>query len=189
MLIFCQRHRYRPLSYQWRKDGSTLAGQTTSTLALLSVKTNDAGAMRVVISNVAGSVTSAPPAAILTVNVPPSVTSTPQSRAVVAGAIANFSIGAWRAPLSYQWRKNGLTLSGQTNTSLTFLSVSTNDARQLRCDCQQRGGQCDQCAASHFDSKRATIRRDAPQSQTVVAGAIANFQSVPAALPPELPMA
>jgi hypothetical protein len=54
-----------PLTYQWRRNLQPLAGRTSSTLALASVTTNDAGSYTVVVSNAQGSVTSA--AATLTV--------------------------------------------------------------------------------------------------------------------------
>ncbi|MFO1499271.1 MAG: RCC1 repeat-containing protein [Verrucomicrobiota bacterium] len=56
-----------PLHYQWRKDGVDLAGATSATYRLPSAQTNQAGTYTVVVSNSAGSVTSAPPA-VLTVN-------------------------------------------------------------------------------------------------------------------------
>ncbi|WP_415909992.1 MBG domain-containing protein [Oleiharenicola sp. Vm1] len=55
-----------PLGYQWRKDGSALAGATASTLTLAHVLTDAAGSYDVVVSNSVGSATSAP--AVLTVN-------------------------------------------------------------------------------------------------------------------------
>lgn len=57
-----------PLSYQWRKDGTNLTGATGATFNLAGVQTNQAGTYTVVVSNAAGSATSAPPA-VLTVNV------------------------------------------------------------------------------------------------------------------------
>ena len=48
-----------PLAYQWRKDGLNLADATTSTLNLVNLQTNHAGAYTVVITNAYGSVTSA----------------------------------------------------------------------------------------------------------------------------------
>jgi hypothetical protein len=54
-----------PLSYQWQKDGMALGGETAANLSLANTTTNEAGAYSVVISNRAGSVTSA--VAILTV--------------------------------------------------------------------------------------------------------------------------
>ena len=47
-----------PLSYQWQKNGRPLAGATATILTLQSVRTNDAGAYTVVVSNTAGTVTS-----------------------------------------------------------------------------------------------------------------------------------
>jgi endo-1,4-beta-xylanase len=58
-----------PLSYQWRKNGVAIEGNasaSTPTLTLASVTTADAGAYDCIVSNVAGSATSA--AASLTVN-------------------------------------------------------------------------------------------------------------------------
>jgi len=55
-----------PLNYQWMKGGANISGATTATLTLSSVTATDAGNYTVLVSNSAGSVTSA--AATLTVN-------------------------------------------------------------------------------------------------------------------------
>lgn len=55
-----------PLAYQWEKDGISIGGATSSTLTLNAVTTNAEGGYRVVITNVAGSVTSS--VAVLAVN-------------------------------------------------------------------------------------------------------------------------
>ena len=47
-----------PLSYQWRFNGSALAGATSSTLALNNVSATQAGMYSVVVANTSGSVTS-----------------------------------------------------------------------------------------------------------------------------------
>ena len=57
-----------PLSYQWRKNGTNLLGQTSDVLSFSSVHTYDAGNYAVVVSNPAGSATSAPPAALTVFN-------------------------------------------------------------------------------------------------------------------------
>jgi uncharacterized repeat protein (TIGR01451 family) len=49
-----------PMSYQWRFGSANLAGATTSTLSLTNVQPAQAGSYLVVVTNVAGSVTSAP---------------------------------------------------------------------------------------------------------------------------------
>lgn len=52
--------------FQWRRDGSPIGGATAATYTIPSVLTSDAGSYDVVVSNAAGSVTSA--AVVLTVN-------------------------------------------------------------------------------------------------------------------------
>jgi len=56
-----------PLSYQWRHYGTNLPGKTWQILPFLPAKPSDAGPYDVVVSNSGGSVTSAAPAAVLTV--------------------------------------------------------------------------------------------------------------------------
>lgn len=48
-----------PLSYQWRKDGAAIAGATGSTLTLSNVQSSNVGSYTVVVTNSAGSITSA----------------------------------------------------------------------------------------------------------------------------------
>jgi len=66
-----------------------------------------------------GSVTSA--AALLALNVPPTIANQPQRQTVVAGQSVTFSVGAsGTAPLSHQWRFNADNISRQaTRTALT----------------------------------------------------------------------
>lgn len=57
-----------PLSYQWRKNGTNLIGQTSDLLLLSNVQFSNAGDYDVVVSNPAGSVTSTPLASITVIN-------------------------------------------------------------------------------------------------------------------------
>ena len=119
-----------PLAYQWKKDGSDLAGATASTFTIAEVQEIDAGAYAVVVSNGAGSVTSDP--AVLTVTnhvIAPAIASQPQSQTVDAGATAVFTVTATgTAPLAYQWRRNGTPLDGEISDTLTLLNVQAADA-------------------------------------------------------------
>ncbi len=116
-----------PLSYQWKKDGANVNGATGATLILGNVQPSNAGSYSVVVSNAAGSVTSA--AATLTVNSAPAITAQPQPVATTVGSNATFSVNATGTPTpTYQWRKNGADLAGATAATLTLSSVQFDDA-------------------------------------------------------------
>jgi hypothetical protein len=119
-----------PLAYQWTKDGATLAGATSATLALTNVQSASAGRYAVTVTNATGAVTSA--GAALTVSTsasPPAITTAPSAAAVVAGTSASFVVGAsGTAPLMYQWKKDGQTLVGATTAGLTLASAQLADA-------------------------------------------------------------
>jgi Leucine-rich repeat (LRR) protein len=129
-----------PLSYEWRTNGITLldggniSGADTATLTLTAAQPNNVAGYTVVITNVAGSITSSP-AAVLTVNVPPSIIAPPQSQIVTAGSNATITVAAsGTLPLSYQWRLygtnlvNGGNLVGATSPALNILAAQTNNA-------------------------------------------------------------
>ena len=119
-----------PFSYQWNFDGAALLGATNAGLTLTNVQTTQAGSYTVVVTNLGGSVTSG--VETLTVNVPATITTQPQSQTALRGQSASFSVGAaGTANLSYQWYFNGSSLGGAGNTStLTFNSVVANNAGQ-----------------------------------------------------------
>ena len=79
-----------------------LTNQTGATLNLAAAGTNEAGTYFVVITNVAGAVTSSN--AVLTVNVPVYIVSEPASQTVIPGGTANFSVSvAGDPPYAFQW--------------------------------------------------------------------------------------
>jgi hypothetical protein len=115
-----------PLSYQWSKGVSAILGATNSSYSIAAVTTNDAGNYKVVITNSAGSITSA--VATLTVLVPPSILTPPQSQTVSNGANATFTIAAGgSAPLTYLWKFNGGPLASATSSSLTITNVQSGN--------------------------------------------------------------
>jgi hypothetical protein len=58
----------------------------------------------------------------------PSITTQPVSRTVSAGQTATFSVTAsGTATLTYQWKKNGIALSGATSASYTTAATTTSD--------------------------------------------------------------
>jgi len=119
-----------PLGYQWAKNGAAISGATASSYTTPATTSTDNGSQFVVtVSNSAGSATSG--AAILTVNAPavaPTITTQPKSQTITAGQTATFSVTAsGTAPLSYQWAKNGATISGATAASYTTPATTSTD--------------------------------------------------------------
>ncbi|MCX8520925.1 MAG: immunoglobulin domain-containing protein, partial [Rhodoferax sp.] len=114
-----------PLTYQWQKNGTDISGATDSTYSIPTTSLGDTGAVfTVVVSNSAGTVTSNP--ATLTVSenavagVAPTVNVQPTDQAVTAGQSATFSVTAsGTGPLTYQWLKNGMGISGATSSTYT----------------------------------------------------------------------
>jgi hypothetical protein len=111
-----------PLSYQWQFNGANIAGAINATLSLTNVDMPNIGSYLVVVTNTQGSVTSA----TASLNLLPTIQGQPTNLTVTAGNPAAFYITAAGSPtLSYQWRLNGASLPGVTNSSYTIAHVQT----------------------------------------------------------------
>src|SRR5262245_43876993 len=110
----------RPLFYQWYFNAAERAGATNETLVLTNVQRADQGNYSVVVTNVQGATSAV---ARLYVIAPPTISQhpTPTNQSVSVGATVTFSARAASsafATTNYQWRRDGLVLSGRTNASL-----------------------------------------------------------------------
>ncbi len=118
------------LFYTWFRDGSPLnLSNTASNITLSSVQATQAGVYTVQVFNSAGSVMSAP--ATLTVRVPhpPVIASVSGGGGVVPGAKFTLSANVTSAlPVTYQWSKDGLQISGATSASFTVAAAQPADS-------------------------------------------------------------
>ncbi len=116
------------LDYQWSKDGMTLSGATSATLNLNRTSLANAGRYSVRVFNSAGySVTSNP--AYLTIEGAPNISGQPSAQIAFAGSNVSFSVTAQALPApTFQWRKNGAALAGQTNATLMLTGVTLGNA-------------------------------------------------------------
>ena len=116
-----------PLTYQWRKNGSNIAGATSSSYTTPSTTTADSGStFQVMVSNASRSTLSA--MAVLTVDGLPSITTQPTNQTVNVGQTATFTVVATgSAPLSYQWQKNQVNIAGATSASYTTPATTSAD--------------------------------------------------------------
>ncbi len=115
------------LSYQWRKGTTDIAGATSATLTINNLTAADAGAdYNVVITNACGTVTSAD--AAITVNAAPAITTQPAAQTACVGGSASFTVAATGTGLTYQWRRNGTDITGETGATLTINPVTAGNA-------------------------------------------------------------
>jgi hypothetical protein len=179
-----------PLSYQWQKNGVNIAGATSTSYTTPVTTTGDSGAsFAVVVSNTAGTVTSA--AATLTVNpaaVAPTITTQPGNQTVTAGQTATFTVvAAGTAPLSYQWQKNGANIAGATSTSYTTPVTTTGDSGTSFAVVVSNTAGTVTSAAATLTVNPAPVAptiTTQPGNQTVTAGQTATFTVVAAGTAP-----
>lgn len=116
-----------PLAFFWQRDGALVSQSATPSLALNAITTAQAGAYRVVVSNIFGVVTSAPVA--VTVQVAPAITRvTAPLELLVRSPLLLEVVAAGDAPLTYQWSKGVTPIEGATNAALNLPAVTAADA-------------------------------------------------------------
>jgi hypothetical protein len=113
-------------SYQWRKGGTPINGAFGASYVIASPVAGDAGNYDVVVTNACGTVTSA--AVALTVNPATVITAQTSVISLCVNNPANFSVTASGVNLTYQWRKNGVNISGATSATYSIASTPTSAA-------------------------------------------------------------
>ena len=170
-----------PLTYQWKKNGTSITGATSASYTTPAETTADNGAQfAVTVSNSTGSVTSN--AATLTVNaapVAPSITTQPSSVTITAGQTATFSVTATgTAPLTYQWSQNGTAISGATSSSYTTpAETASASGAQFTVVVSNSAGSATSSAATLTVNPApvAPSITTQPSSATITAGQTATF--------------
>jgi hypothetical protein len=120
-----------PLLYQWRKNAANIANAVSASYTTPPTAAADNGAKYdVVVSNSVGTVTSvaATLAVSSTATTAPKITTQPVNQTVTLGQAATFTVVAAGTPApTYQWRKNGLNISGATSTSYSTPATVAGD--------------------------------------------------------------
>jgi len=169
-------------TFQWQKDGTNIAGATSTSYSIASASAGDAGSYTIIASNSAGSVTSN--AASLTVSVAasaPAFTTQPASQSVASGGAVTFTAAATGSPTpTFQWKKDGANIAGATSTSYSIASVTNGDSGSYTVVANNSAGSITSNAAmltvTAVNSAPAFTTQ--PANQTVVAGNSAMFSVV-----------
>lgn len=126
--------------YQWRKDGTTIAGATSATFTIATVTASSVGAYTVVVTNSQGSVTSLAAALTLTTTTPPAITVQPVAQTASVGGTVTFTAAASGPGLSYQWSKNGVAIAGATSATFSLPNVQGSDSGSYTVTITNAGG-------------------------------------------------
>jgi hypothetical protein len=119
-----------PLSFQWVKNGTPIAGATFAAYVTPATSLgNNGDVYDVIVTNANGMVTSN--TALLTIDsliVPPAITTQPQNQSGAVGSSLSFTVAAsGTQPLSYQWQANGANIAGATGATYTVSPVLAQD--------------------------------------------------------------
>jgi hypothetical protein len=162
-----------PLTYQWFRNGSSLAAATSASYQVASAQSTDAGNYYAIVSNAAGTATSA--VATVTIGLAPSITTQPLSQAVGLGTTLNLSVAAsGMAPMTYQWYRNGGVLSGITGAGFQIASIQSTDAGNYYAIVSNAAGKATSTVATVTISLAPSITTQ-PVSQTVNPGSAINL--------------
>ena len=171
------------LSYQWMKNGQSIAGANSASYTTPAAASADNGSsFTVVVSNSLGSVTSN--AATLSLNSAPTITAQPMNQIVNVGQPAVFSLSAAGTDLSYQWEKNYIAILGATSASYTTpgVALTDNGARFTVIVSNSFGSATSHSAMLTLNG--APVITTQPVAQTVKVGQTATFSVAAAGIAP-----
>ena len=115
-----------PLSFQWYKGTTPIAGATTDTYDFTCAYADNNSTYEVVITNVYGATTSAP--AVLTVLTDLLLPSSPAAITRNVGSMAAFrAVADGALPITYKWYKGSTPIPGGTNETLWLSNVQGAD--------------------------------------------------------------
>lgn len=121
-----------PIDYRWQRNGNDIAGANASTYTTAPLAISDSGSVyRVIITNGLGQVTSSNAALTVAPGLAV-ILGGPVPLSLVAGQTANYAVVATSSsPMTYQWRRNGQPIAGETAASYSFRTTLADDNSRI----------------------------------------------------------
>ncbi len=111
-----------PFSYQWRKDGTPIAGATGASYEIRVAVPADAGNYSATVTNAAGTVTTVTVPLVVTPAIPPTILQQPRDFRTDERNTVVFGIQAGGSPpFTYQWYRNDQPFGSPRANSFFFL--------------------------------------------------------------------
>jgi len=117
-----------PFEFQWKKGTDNIRGATSRILSLDQTGANDAGLYTLTVQNPAGQARASVTLRVLT---PPVIALHPVSQTIAVGRpiVLDVSlVGGDQGDVTYQWRKGGIPIPGETSASFIRSSATAGDA-------------------------------------------------------------
>lgn len=115
------------ITYQWRKAGTNITGETNNTLNIASLTNTDLALYDCVITGECNPpITSAQMR--ISVSPAPTITKQPRDTSICSGKELQFNIDATGNNLQYEWKRNGSVISGAQGPSYVIGSTSDESA-------------------------------------------------------------
>lgn len=129
------------LTYQWSYNGTAIVGATGASLNLTQITGAQAGTYTVTATGRSTGQSTTNTVTLLVVAGAPTITQQPTGGLATVGKPFSLAVtAAGSGTLTYQWFRNNVALSGATGTTLTFASVTSNDAGDYRVEVSNSAG-------------------------------------------------
>ncbi len=126
-------------SYQWKKDGKNVVdgaiinGANSPELVFASLRSTDTGDYScLVTAKPTGTTIQSLPAKLRLLDVP-HIDLQPKANDFCNGSVARFSTHATGGPIRYQWKIEGVEISGATSAELEFAADTSDNGKRVEC--------------------------------------------------------
>ena len=172
-------------NYQWRRDGADIIGATSSTYTAGDADVDAQLSVRVRYTDASGTletVTSAPTAAVRNVNDAPTglplITGTATENQTLTADVSALADIDGLGTISYQWLRNGASISGATNSTYTSTDADVGAAISVRVRYTDGHGTLESLTSSSTDA--ITGINDTPVGLPLIQGTIRENQTLTA---------